>query len=271
MKTCSNILKDFKELTRSQNYPASLSANIKKFPTGTHFINHHKNRYPDILPKEETRVKLQGLRNDYINANHVQGTFPCIATQGPLLDTVRDFWKMVWDQESNCIIMLTDFIEKRREKCCNYIPYTTDTFYYTRDETVNGLDIKITVTNLKQQDDISILKISYNHNGVIKNKTVVHIQYKAWGDYKAPSSCTDIYNLIQNTKCYKNPIIHCSAGVGRTGTFIACHRLLSSLDSSDSSGCIKEIVQDIRQYRDYMVQSIEQYEFIHRFYDYLHN
>ena len=264
-----NKRKEYKKLVN--NLVNNLSAN-KTPKMGLNYLNICKNRYTDIIPVEETRVKLLNVENNYINANYISyDKFKYISTQSPLPNTIADFWKMVWDQKSSVIIMLTNFIENNRVKAelyWNNCKMEYDDIELSIDiENVINLDvgvlriIKLTQINPRNKDQT----IRYIH----------HIQYTEWGDHKEPSSIKDIKLLIGYMELYKclgdskghngPPIIHCSAGVGRSGTFIAC--TIVKQISYYKTPNISDIVAKIRKCRDGMVQTSNQYNFIYKFFE----
>lgn len=255
------------------------------------FQNASKNRYKDVIPMERTRVKLKGLCNDYINANHIQlkytmksknKYFNYISTQAPTRSTAKDFWKMVWDQETTFIMMLTDFEENGRKKASLYwnpnINVVTR-FVYESYETLNNEKYHLDV--VLREKYFVMPNIHLRIFDIItpegKSRRVHHFQYLDWKDNGTPENLTDvtfligymnIYESLSDMIGYKNfiPIIHCSAGVGRTGAFIsACvvkEFLLNGITPE-----IPRIVCDLRKCRDGMVQTYGQYIFIYNFKD----
>ena len=251
-------------------------------------MNRSKNRYSNVLPTETTRVQLKGLKNDYINANiispinstddHTNENISYISTQAPLPNTCRDFWKMVWDQQTSVVMMLTDFKEGNPSRTKAHQYWSSkhpSTFIYTPSETLDEIE-----TNLMAELEVSIelecgtLNIFNLTNGK-GTRRIYHIHYKDWGDHKEPSSLNDIKNLVDYMNVFHSigllngldgpPIIHCSAGIGRTGTFISC-AIVKALYLHREEVNIPYIVKTLRECRDGMVQTDDQYVFIYQFY-----
>ncbi|XP_031794203.1 receptor-type tyrosine-protein phosphatase O isoform X2 [Sarcophilus harrisii] len=230
-------------------------------------LNRCKNRYTNILPYDFSRVRLVSMNEeegaDYINANYIPGyNLPqeYIATQGPLPETRNDFWKMVLQQKSQIIVMLTQCNEKRRVKCDHYWPFTEEPIAYG--------DITVEMTSEEEHSDWAYrsFRISYADEML----DVMHFNYTAWPDHGVPTTnaAESIMQFVQmvrqhSTKSRGPMIIHCSAGVGRTGTFIALDRLLQHVCDHEYVD-ILGLVSDMRSYRMSMVQTEEQYIFIHQ-------
>ncbi|KAH7727652.1 Protein-tyrosine phosphatase [Aphelenchoides avenae] len=230
--------------------------------------NIRKNRFYDILPFDENRVILQAGRGNYINASYVKdektGAIRYIAAQGPIGDsetvggrrdaTVVDFWRMMWDENVNCIVMLTQCVEGHRQKCAVYWPENAG-------ETVH-IDAELTM-NLYciTEDDICFQReIWLEKQGHAKRK-VVQWHYKEWRDAAGPQDAENLLTFMELVRASdkKYPLlVHCSAGVGRTGVFIALDILLDKL-ASESIIDVYETVSRLRQTRVNMVQSGEQY------------
>jgi len=248
-------------------------------------INNTRNRYDNILAREKTRVKLVGIDNDYINANYITYTDKglsktFISTQAPLYKTYRDFWKMVWDNKSSVVVMLTDFKERGRTKADRYWENVSEAnFFYNSIETTENVDIDLIVnlesTTILNPGILNIFTVTcYIDEELVESRTVYHIQYKDWGDHKQPSSVNDINTLISYMELYESagnnkgldgpPIVHCSAGVGRTGTFIAC-AIVKQLTLLRCDVEIQNIVKQLRTCRDHMVQNSDQYSFIYKY------
>ncbi|NWU91905.1 PTPRO phosphatase, partial [Upupa epops] len=231
-------------------------------------MNRCKNRYTNILPYDFSRVRLVSMNeeegSDYINANYIPGynsPQEYIATQGPLPETRNDFWKMVLQQKSQIIVMLTQCNEKRRVKCDHYWPFTEDPVAYG----------DITVEMLSEEEHTDWVYRNFRISYADEVQDVMHYNYTAWPDHGVPpaNAAESILQFVQmvrqkSAKFSKGPkIIHCSAGVGRTGTFIALDRLLQHIRDHEFVD-ILGLVSDMRSYRMSMVQTEEQYIFIHQ-------
>ncbi|CAD5125992.1 DgyrCDS14175 [Dimorphilus gyrociliatus] len=177
------------------------------------------NRYRTIIPNETTRIKLneQDGKPGYINANYIRGyngqKRAFIATQGPMPHTIVDFWKMIWQEKCEIIIMITKLEEEARNKCEMYIPETGD---------VRHGDFEISVENISYHSSYEIRAICFRYND--ESRTVKHFWYTAWPDQKTPETARDLVQLIEDVKSVKRDqpvVVHCSAGIGRTGCFIA--------------------------------------------------
>ncbi|NXY32106.1 PTPRO phosphatase, partial [Pomatorhinus ruficollis] len=230
-------------------------------------MNRCKNRYTNILPYDFSRVRLVSMNeeegSDYINANYIPGynsPQEYIATQGPLPETRNDFWKMVLQQKSQIIVMLTQCNEKRRVKCDHYWPFTEDPVAYG----------DITVEMLSEEEHTDWVYRSFRISYADEVQDVMHFNYTAWPDHGVPTTnaAESILQFVQmvrqkSAKTKGPMVIHCSAGVGRTGTFIALDRLLQHIRDHEFVD-ILGLVSDMRSYRMSMVQTEEQYIFIHQ-------
>ncbi|XP_043086645.1 receptor-type tyrosine-protein phosphatase O isoform X2 [Puntigrus tetrazona] len=230
-------------------------------------VNRPKNRYTNILPYDFSRVKLISLHNDegsdYINANYIPGynsPHEFIATQGPLPETRNDFWKMVLQQKSHIIVMLTQCNERRRVKCDHYWPFTEEPVAYG----------EITVEMLSESDSPEWTVRNFRLGYADETQDVLHFNYTSWPDHGVPTvnaieSILQFVQIVrQQVNRTKGPIVvHCSAGVGRTGTFIALDRLMQHIQEHEYVDVLG-LVSDMRSHRLSMVQTEEQYVFIHQ-------
>ncbi|XP_055009766.1 receptor-type tyrosine-protein phosphatase O isoform X3 [Boleophthalmus pectinirostris] len=230
-------------------------------------VNRPKNRYTNILPYDFSRVKLISMHNDegsdYINANYIPGYKhgkEYIATQGPLPETRNDFWKMVLQQKSPIIVMLTQCNERRRVKCDHYWPFT--------DEPVMYGEISVEMLSETESPEWTIRKFRLGYAD--ESLDVLHLNYTSWPDHGVPTvnaieSILQFVHIVrQQANRTKDPIVvHCSAGVGRTGTFIALDRLMQHIREHEFVD-ILGMVSDMRSHRLSMVQTEEQYVFIHQ-------
>uniref|UniRef100_A0AAY4E4G0 Protein-tyrosine-phosphatase n=1 Tax=Denticeps clupeoides TaxID=299321 RepID=A0AAY4E4G0_9TELE len=230
-------------------------------------VNRPKNRYTNILPYDFSRVKLVSMHNDegadYINANYIPGynsPREYIATQGPLPETRNDFWKMVLQQKSHIIVMLTQCNERRRVKCDHYWPFTNEPVTYG----------EITVEMLSETESPEWTVRSFRLGYADESQDVLHLNYTSWPDHGVPTvnaieSILQFVQIVrQQVNRTKGPIVvHCSAGVGRTGTFIALDRLMQHIREHEYAD-ILGMVSEMRSHRLSMVQTEEQYVFIHQ-------
>ncbi|XP_012279884.1 tyrosine-protein phosphatase 10D isoform X2 [Orussus abietinus] len=227
--------------------------------------NRPKNRFTNILPYDHSRFKLQPVDDeegsDYINANYVPGhnsPREFIVTQGPLHCTRDDFWRMVWESNSRAIVMLTRCIEKGREKCDHYWPVDTLPVYYG--------DICVTILNEAHYPDWSITEFMLCRGDV--KRVIQHFHFTTWPDFGVPSPPQTLARFVRAFRERVRPdqrpiVVHCSAGVGRSGTFITLDRILQEILVSDYVD-IFGIVCTMRKERVWMVQTEQQYICIHQ-------
>ncbi|XP_024890304.1 tyrosine-protein phosphatase 10D isoform X4 [Temnothorax curvispinosus] len=227
--------------------------------------NRPKNRFTNILPYDHSRFKLQPVDDeegsDYINANYVPGhnsPREFIVTQGPLHSTRDDFWRMVWESNSRAIVMLTRCIEKGREKCDHYWPMDTLPVYYG--------DICVTILNETHYPDWSITEFMLCRGDV--KRVIQHFHFTTWPDFGVPSPPQTLARFVRAFRERVRPdqrpiVVHCSAGVGRSGTFITLDRILQQILVSKYVD-IFGIVWAMRKERVWMVQTEQQYICIHQ-------
>jgi len=257
-KEFDQMKKVFRELRRDKEIsPVSLTEE-----------NIGKNRYTDVLPYEETRVKLQiadGEKgSDYINANHINiGDHfqQYICCQAPLPNTFDDFWRMLCEQHCPLIVMLTRLEEKNQLKAHKYWPDEGQ-----QQKQSNGLVVTHLKTENRRGKNIIIRSFSIgNGNGVKWDVTQLH--YTTWPDMGVPESPQSMQELLTEVDVRKkglnDPIVvHCSAGIGRTGTFIAIHLNMQKAIIGEKVDVMKTVL-NLRLQRDGMVQSADQYKFVY--------
>ncbi|XP_029453044.1 receptor-type tyrosine-protein phosphatase beta isoform X2 [Rhinatrema bivittatum] len=255
----SEEYEDLKDVGRHQSYDTALLPE-----------NRGKNRYNNILPYDSTRVKLSNVDDDpcsdYINASYIPGNNfrrEYIATQGPLPGTKDDFWKMAWEQNVHNIVMVTQCVEKGRVKCDHYWPFDQDSLYY------GDLIVQMLSESVLPEWTIREFKIC-SEEQLDSTRLVRHFHYTVWPDHGVPETTQSLIQFVRTVRDYINrtpgtgpTIVHCSAGVGRTGTFIALDRILQQLDSKDSVD-IYGAVHDLRLHRVHMVQTECQYVYLHQ-------
>lgn len=225
--------------------------------------NKCKNRYVNILPFDVTRVELSIVgddpTSDYINASFIKGfseRIEYIASQGLKEETCHDFWRMVIEQNIELIIMLTNLTENGNEKCFKYFPENGKQLTFE--------DIKITCVSLEVEEiwDKRTLLIARK----MKQITLIHLHFKSWPDFGCPNKLGELVqfcNFVRRIPYSGCIVVHCSAGVGRTGTFIALDILLQSIRNGCKINIFTTVLQ-LRKQRMNMVQTLSQYEYLYR-------
>ncbi|GAB1289426.1 Tyrosine-protein phosphatase non-receptor type 12 [Apodemus speciosus] len=262
-----NFARDFMRLRRlSTKYRTE---KIYPTATGEKEENVKKNRYKDILPFDHSRVKLTlktpSQDSDYINANFIKGVYgpkAYVATQGPLANTVIDFWRMVWEYNVVIIVMACREFEMGRKKCERYWPL------YGEDP-ITFAPFKISCENEQARTDYFIRTLLLEFQN--ESRRLYQFHYVNWPDHDVPSSFDSILDMISLMRKYQEhedvPIcVHCSAGCGRTGAICAIDYTWNLL----KAGKIPEefnvfnLIQEMRTQRHSAVQTKEQYELVHR-------
>ncbi|XP_063796204.1 receptor-type tyrosine-protein phosphatase C isoform X2 [Pseudophryne corroboree] len=230
--------------------------------------NQPKNRYIDILPYDDNRVVLSEIHgepgSDYINASYINGfkePRKYIAAQGPKEETMNDFWRMIWEQKSTIIVMVTRCEEGNRNKCAQYWPTMEE-------ETEKFGDLVVKITEEKFFPDYITRKLYITNKREKSERDVTHIQFTIWPDHGVPDDPNLLLKLRRRVNALSNffsgPIIvHCSAGVGRTGTYISIDAMLEGLEAEGRVDVYGFVVQ-LRRQRCLMVQVESQYIFIHK-------
>ncbi|XP_054625362.1 receptor-type tyrosine-protein phosphatase F isoform X9 [Dunckerocampus dactyliophorus] len=228
-------------------------------------VNKPKNRYANVIAYDHSRVVLTSVDavpgSDYLNGNYIDGyrkQNAYIATQGPLPETLSDFWRMVWEQRSSTIVMMTRLEEKSRVKCDQYWPVRgTETY---------GM-IQVTMLDTVELATYSVRTFALYKNGSSEKREMRQFQFMAWPDHGVPEYPTPILAFLRRVKACNPPdagpmVVHCSAGVGRTGCFIVIDAMLERM-KHEKSVDIYGHVTCMRAQRNYMVQTEDQYIFIH--------
>ncbi|XP_074979430.1 receptor-type tyrosine-protein phosphatase S isoform X14 [Caretta caretta] len=228
-------------------------------------VNKPKNRYANVIAYDHSRVILLPIEgivgSDYINANYIDGyrkQNAYIATQGPLPETFGDFWRMVWEQRSATVVMMTKLEEKSRIKCDQYWPGRgTETY---------GM-IQVTLLDTIELATFCVRTFSLHKNGSSEKREVRQFQFTAWPDHGVPEYPTPFLAFLRRVKTCNPPdagpiIVHCSAGVGRTGCFIVIDAMLERIKHEKTVDIYGHVTL-MRSQRNYMVQTEDQYSFIH--------
>uniref|UniRef100_A0A8C7XJL3 protein-tyrosine-phosphatase n=1 Tax=Oryzias sinensis TaxID=183150 RepID=A0A8C7XJL3_9TELE len=215
--------------------------------------NQEKNRYRDVLPYDATRVVLQS-QEDYINASHITSgvCLQYIAAQGPLPQTCTHFWQTVWEQQIHTVIMLTTLTERGRTKCHQYWPHPPKAKDYGH----------MSVECHSEECNLAYVtrRFTLKHTQLGDERAITHLQYVAWPDHGVPDDPSDFLQFVSSVRETrdKEPLmVHCSAGIGRTGVLIIMETALTLMDGGQPVFPL-EIVKTMRDQRAMMVQTTVQ-------------
>ncbi|XP_034939072.1 tyrosine-protein phosphatase Lar isoform X2 [Chelonus insularis] len=228
-------------------------------------VNTSKNRYANVIAYDHSRVILQTIDgipgSDYINANYCDGyrkQNAYVATQGPLQETFADFWRMCWELRTSTIVMMTKLEERTRIKCDQYWP--------TRGTETYG-QMTVTISDIQELATYCIRTFQVCRSGYSERREIKQLQFTAWPDHGVPEHPAPFLQFLRRVKTLNVPdsgplVVHCSAGVGRTGCFIVIDSMLERIKHEKMID-IYGHVTCLRAQRNYMVQTEDQYIFIH--------
>ncbi|XP_036116521.1 receptor-type tyrosine-protein phosphatase delta isoform X7 [Molossus molossus] len=228
-------------------------------------VNKPKNRYANVIAYDHSRVLLSAIEgipgSDYVNANYIDGyrkQNAYIATQGSLPETFGDFWRMIWEQRSATIVMMTKLEERSRVKCDQYWP--------SRGTETHGL-VQVTLLDTVELATYCVRTFALYKNGSSEKREVRQFQFTAWPDHGVPEHPTPFLAFLRRVKTCNPPdagpmVVHCSAGVGRTGCFIVIDAMLERIKHEKTVDIYGHATL-MRAQRNYMVQTEDQYIFIH--------
>ncbi|XP_050091455.1 tyrosine-protein phosphatase non-receptor type 61F isoform X2 [Anopheles aquasalis] len=276
----SSIEVEYNEIESRHGWPmvfqeirekSDMEARSKDFSTNESkkLDNRRLNRYRDVLPYDHSRVALKRGDTDYINANLVKmerAGRKYILCQGPLPHTVGHFWMMVWEHDSRAILMLNKLIEKTAVKCHQYWPERIGEKHQLKLDTV-----QLSVVYLKCVEYKNFCKRTFRLTDTEsgKSREVIQFHYMTWPDFGIPSSPVAFLQFLKEVRDSGTldrdvgpPIIHCSAGIGRSGTFclVDCCLVLIDKEGEDHVS-VQKVLLDLRQYRMGLIQTPDQLYF----------
>ncbi|XP_074148724.1 receptor-type tyrosine-protein phosphatase T isoform X8 [Sminthopsis crassicaudata] len=270
----ADLLQHITQMKRGQGYgfkeeyEALPEGQTASWDTAKEDENRNKNRYGNIIScrckDDHSRVRLLMLdgdpHSDYINANYIDGYHRprhYIATQGPMQETVKDFWRMIWQENSASVVMVTNLVEVGRVKCVRYWPDDTEVYG----------DIKVTLIETEPLAEYVIRTFTVQKKGYHEIREIRLFHFTSWPDHGVPCYATGLLGFVRQVKFLNPPeagpiVVHCSAGAGRTGCFIAIDIML---DMAENEGVVDifNCVRELRSQRVNLVQTEEQYVFVH--------
>ncbi|XP_068193402.1 tyrosine-protein phosphatase non-receptor type 1 [Antennarius striatus] len=240
-----------------------LPCHVAKLPE-----NKSRNRYRDVSPFDHSRICLQLGLNDYINASLIaveEAQRKYILTQGPLPNTCGNFWEMVWEQRSRGVVMLNRVIEKGSIKCAQYWPHRGEKDIFFEDT-----NFKLTLISEDIKSYYTVRQLELENLSTQETREILHFHYTTWPDFGVPESPASFLNFlfkVRESGCLnadQGPVVvHCSAGIGRSGTFCLVDTclLLMSLRKDPSSVRMREVLLEMRRYRMGLIQTADQLRF----------
>uniref|UniRef100_A0A8C8BUQ9 protein-tyrosine-phosphatase n=1 Tax=Otus sunia TaxID=257818 RepID=A0A8C8BUQ9_9STRI len=273
----ADLLQHITQMKRGQGYgfkeeyEALPEGQTASWDTAKEDENRNKNRYGNIISYDHSRVRLQLLdgdpHSDYINANYIdvvgirytllRSPFVFSPAPGPMQETVKDFWRMIWQENSASVVMVTNLVEVGRVKCVRYWPDDTEVYG----------DIKVTLIETEPLAEYVIRTFTVQKKGYHEIREIRQFHFTSWPDHGVPCYATGLLGFVRQVKFLNPPeagpiVVHCSAGAGRTGCFIAIDIML---DMAENEGVVDifNCVRELRSQRVNLVQTEEQYVFVH--------
>ncbi|XP_034269683.1 tyrosine-protein phosphatase non-receptor type 1 [Pantherophis guttatus] len=267
------IEKEFQRLDQEDSWAAiyqEIKHEASDFPCkmAKHPKNKNRNRYRDVSPFDHSRIKLEQGDNDYVNASLIkmeEANRSYILTQGPLPNTCGHFWEMIWEQKSSGVVMLNRVMEKGSIKCAQYWPQKEEKEMFFED---TNFTLTLISEDVKSYYTVRLLELK----NLITHETreILHFHYTTWPDFGVPESPASFLNFLFKVResGSLNPqhgpiVVHCSAGIGRSGTFCLVDTCLLLMDKrkDPSSVDIKQVLLEMRKYRMGLIQTADQLRF----------
>jgi len=259
-------LRNENRLNKEWEALCSYKADDAETTVGSDSKNTTKNRYRNVLPYDRTRVKLREVLNvfhcDYINANYITDVDPnhpdYIATQGPLDNTVADFWQMIWEQGVVVIVNLTKLSDMGLPQCHRYWPENGSEIFHIYEVHLISEHIWC--------DDYLVRSLYLKNLQTGETRTITQFHYLTWPDLSIPDSAKPLLEFRRKVnKCYRGQacpiIVHCNNGVGRTGTYILLDMVLNKMVKGAKEIDIAATLEHLRDQRPDMVKTKGQFEF----------
>jgi len=231
--------------------------------------NRDLNRYRDVTPYDHSRVCLQRLgTEDYINANLVEVPLAgrkYILTQGPLAATVGHFWLMIWEQKSKAVIMLNDLVERGQVKCHQYWPA-----FIGAEDDLDEVRLRVRLVSETKSEHYVLRSCLLTDEDSQESREVLQFHYTSWPDFGIPQTPASFLKFLFDVRDsgafdmnVGPPVVHCSAGIGRSGTLCLVDSSLVLLETGKHSAnlTIKDVLMEMRKYRMGLIQTTDQLRF----------
>ncbi|POI35443.1 hypothetical protein CIB84_000806 [Bambusicola thoracicus] len=265
--------KEFHRLDQAGSWAAiyqDIRHEASDFPckVAKHPRNKNRNRYRDVSPFDHSRIKLNQGDNDYINASLIkmeEAQRSYILTQGPLPNTCGHFWEMVWEQKSRGVVMLNRVMEKGSIKCAQYWPRKEEKEMFFEDT-----NLKLTLVSEDIKSYYTVRQLELENLTMQETREILHFHYTTWPDFGVPESPASFLNFLFKVREsgslnpeYGPVVVHCSAGIGRSGTFCLVDTCLLLMDKrkDPSSVDVKQVLLEMRKYRMGLIQTADQLRF----------
>ncbi|XP_010597732.1 tyrosine-protein phosphatase non-receptor type 1 isoform X2 [Loxodonta africana] len=265
--------KEFEQIDRAGSWAAiyqDIRHEASDFPCKVAKLpkNKNRNRYRDVSPFDHSRIKLHQEDNDYINASLIkmeEAQRSYILTQGPLPNTCGHFWEMVWEQKSRGVVMLNRVMEKGSLKCAQYWPQKEE-----KEMIFEDTNLKLTLISEDVKSYYTVRQLELENIASQETREILHFHYTTWPDFGVPESPASFLNFLFKVResgslsLEHGPIVvHCSAGIGRSGTFCLADTCLLLMDKrkDPSSVDIKKVLLEMRKFRMGLIQTADQLRF----------